>query len=79
MELHKLKTDEIRGWSPEKIREATDESRRELSKIRMDIYTARSANASKIRGLKKSLARLLTVQHQAAVKPKAKTAKPTKR
>jgi ribosomal protein L29 len=78
MELHKLKMDEIRGWAPEKVKEAADESRLELAKIRMDIYTSRSANASKIRGLRKSLARLLTVQTQAKAGAAPKAAKAAK-
>ena len=64
MELHKLSTDEIRGWDTARLAETEGEVRRSLAAIRMDIYTAKSANAGKLRGLRKSLARLKTVKNE---------------
>lgn len=72
MELHQLTSEEIRGFDAAKIKETEGELRQELVKIRMDIYTAKNQHTSKIRGLKKSLARLLTIKTASAVKaPKA--------
>lgn len=68
MELHKLKSDEIRGWDEAQLRETEHELRREMVGHRMNIYTAKSQQASKIRGLKKSLARLLTVRTEKTAK-----------
>lgn len=64
MELHKLTTEEIRGWSSTQLRDTADEVRKSLASLRMDIYTARSANAAKFRGLRKALARLMTVKNE---------------
>lgn len=75
MDLHKLSTDEVRGWDPAKRKEAADDIRRDLGKMRMDIYTAKSQNSGKIRGLKKSLARLMTIRSEEAKKA-PKVAKP---
>lgn len=61
MELHKLKAEEIKGFDAAKLRETEAQIRRELLNVRMDIYTAKAAHGAKIKGLKKSLARLLTV------------------
>ena len=72
MDLHKLTTEEIRGFDAAKLRETENDVRRAMVNIRMDIYTSRNQHTAKIRGLRKSLARLLTVKNQAAVgAPKA--------
>ena len=62
MELHKLDMETIKGYDSARLREAEAEVRKEMVTIRMDIYTARNQHTAKIRGLKKSLARLMTVQ-----------------
>jgi ribosomal protein L29 len=75
MELHQLTAEEIRGYDAGKMTETEGEIRKALLDIRMDIYTARSQHAAKLRGLKKSLARLLTVRTvQTAAAAKAKPA-----
>lgn len=65
-DLHKLTTAELRGFEAAKIRETHTEISRELAKIRMDVYTARNQHTGKIRGLRKTLARLLTVECEKA-------------
>lgn len=77
MELHQLSAEEIRGFDPAKIRETEGEIRQALVTIRMDIYTAKNQHTAKIRGLRKSLARLLTVKTaiKAAAPKAAKVAK----
>lgn len=73
MELHQLTAEEIRGFDAGKMTETEHEIRKALLDIRMDIYTARSQHGAKLRGLKKSLARLLTVRTvQTAAVAKAK-------
>ena len=78
MELYKLTADELKGYDAAKLRETEKEIRRELVNIRMDIYTAPAQHTGKIRGLRKSLARLLTLkgaQGKTLVLPVAKAAK----
>lgn len=70
MDLHKLKTEEIRSWEPAKLRETENEIRLEMANIRMDIYSAQSNSSGKVSGLKKSLARVLTVNSELALKAK---------
>ena len=65
MEMHKAKIDELRGMSPEQRRDTTDDVRKELANMRMDIYTVGAQNKARRRGLKKTLARLLTIQSDA--------------
>lgn len=78
MELHKLTTDDIRGFDAAKLRETEKDVRREMANLRMDIYTAKSQHTGKIRGLKKALARLLTVSGSSSPSaPKAQKAKTT--
>ncbi len=82
MELHQLSAEEIKGFDAAKLKETEGEIRQSLVTIRMDIYTAKNQHTAKIRGLRKSLARLLTVKNATAVKtakPKAaKVAAPAK-
>lgn len=75
MELHKMSTEDLRALDAAKLRETEVEIRRELVGMRMDIYTAKAATAGKTKGLKRTLARLLTIRNAsrpAAPTPKAK-------
>ena len=65
MELHKLNMGELKSLDRNALREVEKDVRKSLMKIRMDIYTAKSTQGAKVRGLKKSLARVLTAQNQA--------------
>jgi ribosomal protein L29 len=78
-ELHKLSSDEIRGLDAAKIKDTERDIRRELVTIRMDIYKAPNQHTGKVRGLKRSLARLMTVaaeKNKAAGAPAMKPAAP---
>lgn len=66
MELHQLTTEELRGYDAGKMRETEKDIRRALVDIRMAVYAPRGANTAKVRGLRKALARLHTLRHQAA-------------
>ncbi len=68
MELHKLKADEIRTWDKDRFAEAHTEIRKALADLRMDIFSAKSQSAAKVKGLKKSLARVATVQSEMRIK-----------
>ena len=62
MELLNIDTDELRGYEDSKLKQAEENLRRELLTIRMDIYSNKAQQVGKVRGLKKSLARVKTVQ-----------------
>jgi ribosomal protein L29 len=62
MELHKLKSEEIRGFDISKSVEMEHQIRRALHDARMDIYNPAARASGRVRGLKRSLARLLTLR-----------------
>jgi len=76
MELHKVPVAEMRGFDKGRLKELRHEIQRELVKLRMDVYSARAQHSARVRGLRKTLARLLTVTrlNRPAVTPKAATA-----
>ncbi|MBI2602030.1 MAG: 50S ribosomal protein L29 [Deltaproteobacteria bacterium] len=63
MELEKLKKDEIKALSGEKLLETEISLRNELVNLRMDIYAEKGKHAGKTRKIKKNLARVLTVKN----------------
>ncbi|MEN9835878.1 MAG: Ribosomal protein, partial [Pseudomonadota bacterium] len=63
MELHKVKKEELKGFDAGKLRETEKDIRRQLHDIRMDIYSGPGKHTGKIRGLRRTLARVLTLQH----------------
>ncbi len=64
MDILKMNTDEIRKLDSAKMREVQDDIRKQLAQIRMDIYSAPTVNTGKVRKLKKSLARVLTIENE---------------
>jgi ribosomal protein L29 len=78
MDLHKMKSEEIRGFDAKRSAEVEGQVRRALLDVRMDIYNPAARGSAKIRGLKRTLARILTLRGAAATGAKpAKAAKPT--
>ena len=75
MELFKLTADELKGYDAVKLRETETAIRHQLVNIRMDIYTPLNQHTGKIRGLRKALARVLTLKGAQAKVPVAKAAK----
>ncbi len=76
MDLQKLSINDIKGFDAVKLRETEKAVRKALLDVRMDIYTAENKHTGKIRGLRKTLARVLTVAGATkAVKTKASTKK----
>lgn len=66
MDIFKITADELRSKDKGELQSAATEMRKKLAEIRMDIYTAPAVNVSKVKKLRKSLARLLTVQNEKA-------------
>ena len=64
MDILKLTTEELRAIDPREIKATEQEVRKKLAEMRMDVYTAAATNVGQIRGLKKTLARLKTVQNE---------------
>jgi ribosomal protein L29 len=64
MELHNIKIADLQGLERGRLREIEVEIRREMVTARMDVYAAEGQYSSKKRGMKKSLARLLTVKNE---------------
>jgi len=62
MDLHKLKSEEIRGFDAVRSVELEHQVRRALHDARMDIYNPAARAGGRIRGLKRTLARLLTLR-----------------
>ncbi len=76
MELIKLQTDELRNFEAAKLKEVEDNARKELFKIRMDIYTPKASQAGNLRGLRKTLARVKTIQTEKRRTQELKTKAP---
>ena len=64
MEVKVLSAEEIRGFDVGRRKELETELRRNMADLRMDIYSPANANATKIKTLKRNLARVLTVKQQ---------------
>jgi len=63
MDIQKITQEEIRGYEPTRLKEYEAELRTKLAEIRMDVYQS-VANAAQVkRGLKRNLARVLTVKN----------------
>jgi ribosomal protein L29 len=76
MDLQKLSIDDIKGFDGAKLRETEKAVRKALLDVRMDIYTAENKHTGKIRGLRRTLAQVLTVAGATkAGKSKASTKK----
>jgi ribosomal protein L29 len=66
MDYFKITADELRSKDKGELQSAAGEVRKKLAEIRMDVYTAPAVNVSKVKKLRKTLARLLTVQNEKA-------------
>ena len=62
MDLAKIHIDEIRGYEGQRIKQVEDDIRREILDTRMDINTVDVKRNQKVKFLKRSLARVKTVQ-----------------
>ena len=64
MELTKLSMEEIKSFDGPRMVEVEQDLRRDLSMLRMDIYTEKKNLVGKNRVLKRTLSRLLTIKNQ---------------
>jgi ribosomal protein L29 len=64
MELHKIKMSDIQGMDLGKLSEVEESVRRAIATSRMDVYAAQGQYAAKKRGMRKGLARLLTMKNE---------------
>lgn len=64
-----MKASELREMTPEEIRQRYDETQKELFNLRLQQSTGQIEKATRIRTLRRDLARMLTVMRQQA-KPK---------
>ncbi len=62
MDLHKISMADIKGMEQARLKELEGEVRKEVALSRMDITGSDPARGSKVRGFKKSLARIKTYQ-----------------
>jgi len=61
MDLQKLKVETLRSYDLVKLKSVGEEVRKELSSLRMDVFTEKAKNSASFRKLKKNLARTLTL------------------
>ncbi|MDR1733446.1 MAG: 50S ribosomal protein L29 [Oscillospiraceae bacterium] len=61
-----MKAEEIRGLSPEKQAEKLKELKQELFNLRFQAAINQLDNPARIKAVKKDIARILTIQNQAA-------------
>ena len=66
MDILKTTTEDLRGKDTAELRTAEQDVRKQLAEIRMDIYTAAGTNVGNVRKLRKTLARIKTVQTEKA-------------
>ena len=62
MDLQKIHVDELKDLDIAKLTQTANEIREKIFETRMDIYKPAGTNSGKLRGLRRSLARVLTVK-----------------
>lgn len=66
MDVLKSTTQELRAIDAKELRTAEQDLRKQLVELRMDVYTSAATNVGTIRKLRKTLARIKTVQTEKA-------------
>ena len=61
MSLEAIKAGELRNKEPAEIKEIREDLRRQIAELRINVLTASAKETNKLRLLKRSLARVLTV------------------
>ena len=62
MDINKLTMNDVSSFDYKQSREVEEDIRRQLSAIRVDMYVNHSSTSCKVRGLKKGLARIMTLR-----------------
>ena len=70
MSLEAIKAGELRNKEPAELKEMREELRREIAELRINVLTASAKETNKLRLLKRSLARVLTVDTERKTKKK---------
>ena len=70
MSLEAIKAGELRNKEPVELKELREELRREIAELRINVLTASAKETNKLRLLKRSLARVLTVDTEKRTKKK---------
>ena len=65
MDILEIKMSDINSFDSAQLREVEKDLRKQLAEVRLDVYTNPASFTGKIRKLKKTLARVLTVQSAA--------------
>ncbi len=66
MDVLKSTTEELRAIEIKELKSAEQDVRKQLVELRMDVYTSAATNVGTIRKLRKTLARIKTVQTEKA-------------
>ena len=64
MDLAKLTMDEIKSFDDTRLRDVEVDIRKSIMKIRLDAFKEKGKNSGVLRGLKKRLARALTIRQE---------------
>ena len=72
MDLQKIHVDELKDLDMTRLNQTAKEIREKIFETRMDVYKPAGTNSGKLRGLRKSLARVLTVKTKMMKASKAK-------
>ena len=62
MDLVKLDIEQMRAFDTQRAIEVEEDIRKEISKMKMDIFAEKGKHSAKIKSLKRNLSRLLTVR-----------------
>lgn len=66
MDVLKVTTEELRSAEGKDLKGTEQNVRKQLAELRMDIYSAAATNVGTVRKLRKTLARIKTVQSEKA-------------
>jgi len=64
MELNKINAETLRNYDTSKLNDVELDIRSQMLRLRMDIYTEKAKNSAKMKGLKRGLARTLTIRNE---------------
>lgn len=65
MDILKVTTEELKSAGASELKTAEHDVRKQLAELRMDVYSATANNVGTVRKLRKTLARIKTIQSAA--------------
>ena len=63
MDLIKLDIEQMRAYDKQRLLEVEEDLRKEINKLKMDIFAEKGKHSGKINSLKKTLSRILTAKN----------------